>query len=206
MPTNYNGAQWLRHQSVRSMPPPADERRWAALLRKTGGSSSGIGTTANFWFDGLRIDPDVSVPTLAAQKLAVGADARARAAGRQHRTAVERGIARIAPRIVRVEAVARRARCSWPASASARGTQFASSVSRVFAMMIAPASRRFFVERRLVGRHQPSNASAPPVVGMSVVWMLSLSATGNAVERPRIVPRARSRSSASASSSAWGSP
>jgi hypothetical protein len=23
-----------------------------------------------FWFDGLRIDPDVSVPTLAAQKLA----------------------------------------------------------------------------------------------------------------------------------------
>jgi short-subunit dehydrogenase len=33
-------------------------------------------------------------------------------------------------------------------------------------------------QRRLVRRHQRANASAPPVVGMSVVWMLSLSAIG----------------------------
>ena len=30
----------------------------------------GLMPTSMFWFDGLRIEPDVSVPTLAAQKLA----------------------------------------------------------------------------------------------------------------------------------------
>ena len=71
-------------------------------------------------------------------------------------------------------------------------------------MMIAPASRRFFVERGFVGGTKPSNASAPPVVGMSVVWMLSLSAIGMPCSGPRTRPAARSRSRASASSSARG--
>ncbi len=31
----------------------------------------GLMPASMFWFDGLRIDPEVSVPTLAAQKLAV---------------------------------------------------------------------------------------------------------------------------------------
>ena len=48
----------------------------------------------------------------------------------------------------------------------------------VFAMMIAPASVRFLVSVASYGGMKPSNASAPPVVGMLVVWMLSLSAIG----------------------------
>ncbi len=74
----------------------------------------------------------------------------------------------------------------------------------VLAMMIAPASRRFFVSVASYGGTMPSNASAPPVVGMSVVWMLSLSAIGMPCSGPRTRPCARSRSSASASSSAFG--
>ena len=42
----------------------------------------------------------------------------------------------------------------------------------------------------------------PPVVGISVVWILSLSATGMPCSGPRSLPWARSRSSASASRSA----
>ena len=38
------------------------------------------------------------------------------------------------------------------------------------------------------GGTRPSNASAPPVVGMSVVWMLSLSAIGMPCSGPRILP------------------
>ena len=48
------------------------------------------------------------------------------------------------------------------------------------------------------GGTRPSNARAPPVVGMSVVWMLSLSAIGMPWRGPRIRPAARSWSSASA--------
>ncbi len=83
-------------------------------------------------------------------------------------------------------------------------TQFASSVITVFAMMTAPASRRFFVSVASYGGTSPSNASAPPVVGMFVVWMLSLSAIGMPWSGPRTLPCARSRSSASASSIALG--
>jgi hypothetical protein len=57
-------------------------------------------------------------------------------------------------------------------------TQLASSVSCVLAMMIAPASFKFFVSVASYGGTRSAKASAPPVVGMSVVWMLSLSATG----------------------------
>ena len=83
-------------------------------------------------------------------------------------------------------------------------TQFASSVSPVFAMMMAPDSRRFFVSVASYGGTKPSNASAPPVVGMSVVWMLSFSATGMPCSGPRIRPCARSRSRSSASFKALG--
>ena len=86
----------------------------------------------------------------------------------------------------------------------APATQFASSVMPVLAMMIAPASRRFFVSVASYGGTKPSKASAPPVVGMSVVWMLSLSAIGMPCSGPRTFPAARSRSRASASSSACG--
>ena len=55
-------------------------------------------------------------------------------------------------------------------------------------MMIAPASRRFFVSVASYGGTSPSNASAPPVVGMSVVWMLSLSAIGMPCSGPRTSP------------------
>ena len=83
-------------------------------------------------------------------------------------------------------------------------TQLASSVSWVFAMMIAPAALRFFVNVASYGGTRSANASAPPVVGMSVVWMLSLSATGMPCNGPRILPAARSRSSESAMASALG--
>ena len=66
-------------------------------------------------------------------------------------------------------------------------------------MITAPASRRFFVSVASYGGTSPTNASAPPVVGMSVVWMLSLSAIGMPCSGPRTRPCARSRSSASAS-------
>ena len=48
-------------------------------------------------------------------------------------------------------------------------TQLASSVMFVLAMMIAPASRRFFTSVASYGGTKPLKASAPPVVGMSVV-------------------------------------
>ena len=67
-------------------------------------------------------------------------------------------------------------------------TQFASSVITVLAMMIAPASFRFFVSVASYGGTRPLNASAPPVVGMFVVWMLSLSATGMPCSGPRTRP------------------
>jgi hypothetical protein len=51
----------------------------------------------------------------------------------------------------------------------AAATQFASSVIVVLAMMIAPASRRFFVSVASYGGISPAKASAPPVVGMLVV-------------------------------------
>ena len=54
------------------------------------------------------------------------------------------------------------------------------------------------------GGTRSAKASAPPVVGMSVVWMLSLSATGMPCSGPRIRPCARCRSSESAMASARG--
>ncbi len=78
-------------------------------------------------------------------------------------------------------------------------TQLASSVSTVFARMIAPASLRFFVSVASYGGTSPLKASAPPVVGMVVVWMLSLSAMGIPCSGPRNRPWARSRSNCSAS-------
>ena len=63
---------------------------------------------------------------------------------------------------------------------------------------------RFFVSVASYGGMKPAKTSAPPVVGMLVVWMLSLSATGMPCSGPRTLPCARSRSSASASSSAFG--
>jgi len=48
-------------------------------------------------------------------------------------------------------------------------TQFASSVIPVFAMMIAPAPVRFFASVASYGGTRSMNASAPPVVRMSVV-------------------------------------
>ena len=71
-------------------------------------------------------------------------------------------------------------------------------------MMIAPASIRFFVSVASYGGVRCSNASAPPVVRMNVVWTLSLSAIGMPCSGPRILPAARSRSRSSASSSAFG--
>ncbi len=71
-------------------------------------------------------------------------------------------------------------------------------------MMMAPASRRFRVSVASYGGTKPSKASAPPVVGMSVVWMLSLSAIGIPWRGPRTFPSRRSRSRASASASAPG--
>ena len=67
-------------------------------------------------------------------------------------------------------------------------TKLASSVSVVLAMITAPASRRFFVSVASYGGIRSSNAIAPPVVRMSVVWMLSLSAIGMPCSGPRILP------------------
>jgi hypothetical protein len=84
----------------------------------------------------------------------------------------------------------------------APATQLASSVRTVLAMMIAPAAFNWAVSVASYGGYRSRNASAPPVVGMFVVWMLSLSAIGMPCSGPRTRPFARSRSSASASSSA----
>ena len=70
-------------------------------------------------------------------------------------------------------------------------------------MMIAPASIRFFVSVASYGGMKPSKASAPPDVGMFVVWMLSLSAIGIPCSGPRTLPAARSRSRSSASFNAF---
>src|SRR5262245_4515676 len=74
----------------------------------------------------------------------------------------------------------------------------------VLAMMIAPASRRFFVSVASYGTIRFSNASAPPVVRMSVVWTLSFGAIGMPCSGPRIRRNRRSRSRSSAISIAFG--
>ena len=45
-------------------------------------------------------------------------------------------------------------------------------------MMIAPAFRSFLVKVASYRGMKPSNANAPPVVGMFVVWMMSFRAIG----------------------------
>ncbi len=70
----------------------------------------------------------------------------------------------------------------------APATQLASSVSTVLAMMMAPPARSFFVTVASYGGRYPSKATAPPVVGMSVVWMLSLIAMGMPWSGPRSLP------------------
>src|SRR3954464_1183938 len=97
------------------------------------------------WFAGLRIDPGVSVPTFAAQKFAAvpapELDPPVFSAARPSNVASRgslRGSYGLNP---------------WPFTAlylpgigvGAPATQLASSVSVVFARMIAPASFRFFV-------------------------------------------------------------
>ena len=67
----------------------------------------GLMPTSMFWFDGLRIEPDVSVPTFAEPEAHLGAGSGARAAGAEDRASVEEGVARVATRVVRVETVAR---------------------------------------------------------------------------------------------------
>ena len=81
-------------------------------------------------------------------------------------------------------------------------TQLASSVITVLARMMAPASCNNVVRVASYGGINPLNASAPPVVGMFVVWMLSFSAIGMPCSGPRSLPSRRSRSSTSASASA----
>jgi hypothetical protein len=81
-------------------------------------------------------------------------------------------------------------------------TQFANSVNVVFAMMIAPARSRLTTTGASYGGTMPSNATAPPVVGMFVVLMMSFTAIGIPCRAPRMRPEARSRSSRSASSRA----
>ena len=53
----------------------------------------------------------------------------------------------------------------------------------VLAMMIAPASRRFFVSVASYGGTRPSNASAPPVVGIVGRVDVVLERDRNAVQR-----------------------
>ena len=74
----------------------------------------------------------------------------------------------------------------------------------LFAMMIAPASTRFFVSVASYGGTRFSNASAPPVVRMNVVCTLSFNAIGMPCSGPRIRPCWRSRSRSSASAIAFG--
>jgi hypothetical protein len=64
-------------------------------------------------------------------------------------------------------------------------TQLASSVRTVLAMITAPAARSRVVSVASYGGISPANARAPPVVAMSVVWMLSLRAIGMPCSGPR---------------------
>ena len=59
-----------------------------------------------FWFDGLRIEPDVSVPTFAVQKLTFVPAPELEPPVDEHGTSVEERVARVAARIPRVHAVA----------------------------------------------------------------------------------------------------
>ena len=131
-----------------------------------------------FAFEGLITDPPVSVPTFAAQKLAAvptpELDPPVCSAGRPSNV-LSRGSGRGSyglnanpPTALKLPGI----------GVGAPATQLASSVNPVFAMMMAPASRRFFVSVASYGGTYPANASAPPVVGMVVVWMLSFSAIG----------------------------
>ena len=110
-----------------------------------------------------------------------GADARARAAGRQHRPAVgvagrgsRRGSYGLKPKPRERVVVGRHV----------AATQLASSVSTVLAMMTAPASRSRVRQRGLVGRHQPGErqraAGRRHVGGVDVV----LERDRDAVQRP----------------------
>ena len=100
----------------------------------------GLMPTSMFWFAGLRIEPDVSVPTFAAHRFAavpipeLDPPTLMRPAVCRIRTVL---LAWIPPRIVRVHPLAADGAVitgHWRWS-----TQFASSVITVFAMMTAPA-------------------------------------------------------------------
>src|SRR5688572_3297888 len=152
---------------------------------------------------GLTIEPAVSDPTLAAQKLAaVPAPELEPPVLRTGEPSLDaRGSARGSYGLNAKPATA----LKLPGiGVGAPATQLASSVSTVFAMITAPASRRFFASVASYGGMKLAKARAPPVVGMSVVWMLSLSAMGMPCNGPRTRPAARSASLASASSSALG--
>ena len=134
-----------------------------------------------FWFDGLRTDPEVSVPTLAAQKFAAvpmpELDPPVPAAGRPSPVAV----ARIAARVVGVQAVA-----AQPAVVA--GHAGGGEVGQFGEHRLGEDHRAGLAqvrgERRVVGRdvalegHRP--AGGRQVGGVDVV----LERDRNAVQRP----------------------
>src|SRR5256885_999786 len=114
------------------------------------------------WLDGCTIDPPVSLPTLAAHKLAAVPAPELDPPGL--RTArpspLSRGSGRGSYGLNPNPLTALYAAIGVGAPA----TQFASSISVVFAIRIAPASRRLRVSVASYGGIRLVNASAPPVV------------------------------------------
>src|SRR5258705_10849724 len=105
----------------------------------------GLIPASMFWFDGLRMDPDVSVPTLAAQKLAavpmpeleppVASATRPSLLPSRGSRRASYGLKPYPARALKFAGIG----VGGPA------TQLASSVSIVLAMMMAPPARRLRV-------------------------------------------------------------
>ena len=162
----------------------------------------GLIPTSMFWIEGLRIDPRRLGADAGGPEAHVRADAGARAAGAQHGTSIERALARVAPRVPRVHAVARE-RVVVGGHAARHPVRELGELrlgddDRAGALeVLASASRRTTAP----GRRTRARRRSSRIV---VVWMLSLSATGMPCSGPWMRPRARSRSIESAIASARG--
>ena len=148
----------------------------------------GLRPTIPFTDAGQVIEPSVSVPTAAAHKFAATAtlEPDEEPQGLRSRTY---GFLVCPPRLLQplLENDARK---------------LAHSLRFVLPSITAPAAHNFWTRKASSKGLEPSKASEPAVVVMSMVSMLSLSNIGTPWSGPRTRPAARSLSSTSAMSSA----
>ena len=136
-----------------------------------------------WWNDGMRIDPQVSVPMPAAAKLA----------------ATAAPVPPLDPPGLRVGSYGLRV---CPPAELTVVMPYASSCMFALPMTTAPAAFSRATWKASSGGYHSASAIAPAVVGRPATSKLSLTTTGMPCSGPRAPDAARSRSSASASSSA----